>query len=110
MKTIWYGYYHRTDRPPDVWWVPRAAQTCGVPRPDGARGFIGANGTCVEGQAWKDSVDLVWYGDWALLAHELAHSALTRDGHPDPDHTSEMFRPGGAVSQATDGMAALRCQ
>lgn len=106
---VWREVYGRTDRLPDIWWVPTAAQTCGTPRPDGTRGYRGTEGTCLGGDAWSGGIDLVWYGSWVQtgLAHELAHVVQAREGQPpDFDHKSAAFQPGGAVALANARLAA----
>lgn len=112
MEIVWRRVLQRSDRPPDVWWVPRAAQNCGTPKADGARGFIGVDGVCLAGRSWRDGMDLVWFGAWdrTALAHEAIHVALARDtGDGDPGHLSPMFQPGGteSVANAVLGEAGL---
>ena len=108
MDFVWRAY-GRTDRQPDVWWVPRAAQNCGEPRPDGARGFRTNSGGCAKGTSWSGGLELVWLGadeTWAVLAHEAAHVIDARDGRPpDPDHQGPAFRPGGLVAQVSAALA-----
>lgn len=118
VELVWHGAYGRTDRPPDVWWVPRADQTCGR-TVNGARGFPSAvmvdgklaNG-CVGASSWPDGVNLVWFGAWELtgLAHEMAHVTQARDGlPPDWPHLTAPFQSGGAVQRANASLAAMRC-
>jgi hypothetical protein len=109
VDLVWHQVLGRTDRPPDVWWVPPAAQTCGVPTATGARGFVATTGACVGGVSWRDGADLVWYGSWerTALAHELVHVAQARDGLPqDVDHHTAPFLPGGALAVANARLAA----
>lgn len=116
VALVWTAVYGRADKPPDVWWVPPAAQTCGRTI-NGARGFpapVMVDGALVQGCAGASAaggvlVNLVWYGSWQLtgLAHELAHIAQTRDGLPsDMAHTSADFQPGGRVAVANARLAA----
>lgn len=120
VDLVWRDVYGRTDRPPDVWWVPAAAQTCGRVV-NGARGFPApvmidgqlTNGCAGSSAAGAALVNLVWFGPtWAQtgLAHELEHVAQARDGLP-PDwaHTSAPFQSGGAVARANASLAAMRC-
>lgn len=113
VDLVWRGVYGRTDRPPDIWWVPRAAQNCGTPKPNGARGFRNAEGICVGGSSWRDGMNLVDYdGTWQAtgLAHEAIHVAQARDGlPPDTAHQSAPFRSGGAMDRANASLAAMRC-
>lgn len=110
VDLVWRVVYGRTDRPPDVWWVPRTAQVCGTPRPDGTRGYLSRSGECVGGDAWTGGINLVWYGAWELtaLAHELAHVVQAREGQPaDHDHLTAAFQPGGVVALANARLAGL---
>jgi hypothetical protein len=108
---VWRQAYGRTDRAPDLWWVPRAAQNCGVLQPDGTRGYIGVSGKCLAGDSWSEGVDLIWLGTWerTALAHELAHVIQSRDGQPpDHDHKTAAFGPGGAVELANARLTAAK--
>lgn len=118
LDLVWRGTYGRADRPPDVWWVPPADQTCGRVV-HGARGFPSpimvdgklTNG-CVGASAAGDNINLVWFGAWELtgLAHELAHVAQAHDKQPhDWAHTTAPFQSGGAVQRANASLAAMRC-
>jgi hypothetical protein len=118
VDLVWRQAYGRTDRPPDVWWVPREAQTCGRVAANGARGFPGpvmVDGGMVSGCAGASAggealVNLVWYGSWPQtgLAHELAHVSQARAGlPPDYAHASPAFGPGGAVERANAQLAAM---
>lgn len=110
VNLAWRVSFGRTDHAPDIWWVPRAAQTCGRVFPGGARGFIGSGGQCVGGQSWIDGMDLVDFGGgWpaTALCHESQHVADARDGRP-PDffHAGPGFQPGGTVERCNARLAA----
>lgn len=107
---VWHGQYGRTDRPPGVWWVPRAAQTCGRVYPNGARGFpSGASPTGCAGSsaAGTSLVNLVDYGQgWegTGLAHEYLHVSQARDGLPPDVNHSPAFM--AVVNRTNAALAA----
>lgn len=108
VEAVWRGCYGRTDRPPDVWWIPDRALNCQDPgRAKGLR----AGSLCVGGYSWRDGMSLVNYRTWwdADLAHEAAHVALLRDGQdPDVTHQTAAFAPGGAVQACNARLRAAR--
>jgi hypothetical protein len=113
VDLVWRDVYGRTDRPPDVWWVPREALTCQEPgREKGLPTTASLTSGCMGGNAWAGGVDLIWYYDWIRtdLAHEFAHVAKLRN-HEDPDvaHLTAAFGPGGAVAQANARLAEMTC-
>lgn len=111
MALVWHEVFDRGDRPPDLWWVPPAAQNCGKPLADGSRGFKDRGGICVAESAWPGGMDLVWLGAWERsgMAHGMAHVAQARDGWPaDYNHTTADFRPGGRVAVANARLAAAK--
>jgi hypothetical protein len=109
VDLVWRDAYGRTDRPPEIWWVPPAAQDCQeAGREKGMQSAVG----CIGGNSWAAGANLIWYGTWQRtnLAHELAHVAQARAGLPaDLAHASPPFAPGGAVEQANARLAALAC-
>lgn len=114
MDVVWRVQYGRTDPPPDVWWVPPAAQTCGRVV-NGARGFPLASSPtgCAGASSGRDSMDLVdFHGGWQAtgLAHEGIHIALVRDGQdPDGRHLRpELWGPGGVLARAEAALAAAK--
>jgi hypothetical protein len=117
VDLVWRATYGRSDPPPDIWWVPAAAQTCQEPgRAPGMPGYVMVDGKvqkgCIGSGSWSGGVSLIWYGSWTRtnLAHELAHVAQERDGMP-PDwaHQTAPFASGGAVERANASLAAMRC-
>lgn len=112
VDLVWRQQYGRADRAPDIWWVPREAQNCGRPMPDGSRGFRDSAGVCVAESAWHDGISAAWLVSWAKsgVAHGFIHVAQARDGlPPDTDHRSPPFQPGGAMDKANAALAAMTC-
>jgi len=113
VDLVWRDVYGRTDRPPDVWWVPPARLTCQEPgREKGLPTTASLTSGCMGGNAWAGGVDLIWYDDWIRtdLAHEFAHVVQARNGlPPDLEHASPAFQPGGRVAQANARLAEMTC-
>jgi hypothetical protein len=109
VDVVWRDVYGRTDRPPDVWWVPPAAQDC---QEAGHERGMKSTAGCIGGNSWSGGANLIWYGSWQRtnLAHEFAHVIQTRDGLPsDFEHASPAFQAGGAVAQANARLAEMTC-
>lgn len=117
VRIVWNETYGRTDRPPDIWWVPPAAWDC-KGASSGKPGFSSPvyvkdhfeNG-CVAGRSWVGGMDIMWAPPytWYTTAfqHEAWHIVMTRNGEePDWTHTSPGFQAGGAVEKATAALKA----
>jgi hypothetical protein len=107
VTIVWHVVYEQERPPPAIRWVEGDELDCA----NGERfTFAGMpDGGCFAGLTWRQGHRVLVARPkhrpihQTALAHELWHMAMPYD---DPEHTSEGFQGGGAVSRATEALQA----
>lgn len=105
---VWNDVFGRTDKAPAIEW--RRDLTCVAA--SGFPGFENSDGTCVNGN-WSGG-DFVSVADVpgmrlsesGMLAHELLHVKLAREGRDDSEHLRPEWADGGLMDRANAALAA----